>query len=453
MLKASDFGFYPGNTGEANSIALQKAVDCGGEIFVDGKGIADIRESIRLGDNVTLRFENGLKLRRIKCPTHENGYAFVNKGAFDGTTNTDITIDGLYFITNGMICGNVDERNACCIPGLRGCLAFLHVKNLTVRNVTCMDVADFFLQICTFENVLIENIHLEGFKDGIHFGRGKKFAVRHGIFRTYDDPIALNAHDYSNSNPELGWIEDGVIEDCYDLNDKDTVGYFARILAGAWLDWTPGMVVRHSDTVVYNNRLYRVYMDPNGKEYISNTPPTHTEGSKEYDGILWCMTQEGAIYNCGCRNIVFRDIFLYKDRPYAFSLHFDNDNYSHSVYPGAKMPVQEDIYFDHIVMHASIDSLFYCATPTNHLYISNSVMDGTRIELDDIKVAGCEYGCDDFIFNNVSFNRSGEQLMIETKGSRRAKIRTCMSHANDTFVPVVRGNVDIGINDIGIIRK
>ena len=35
---------------------------------------------------------------------------------------------------------------------------------------------------------------------------------------TFDDAIALNAHDYATSNPELGWIENGVIENCHDLN-------------------------------------------------------------------------------------------------------------------------------------------------------------------------------------------------------------------------------------------
>ena len=33
MMKASDFGFYPGNSADANSAALQKACDIGGEIL------------------------------------------------------------------------------------------------------------------------------------------------------------------------------------------------------------------------------------------------------------------------------------------------------------------------------------------------------------------------------------------------------------------------------------
>ena len=34
-----------------------------------------------------------------------------------------------------------------------------------------------------------------------------------------------------------------LIEDCYDLADEDTTGYFCRILAGAW----DGLVSGHGD--------------------------------------------------------------------------------------------------------------------------------------------------------------------------------------------------------------
>ena len=83
-------------------------------------------------------------------------------------------------------------------------------------------------------------------------------SVCSGVFKTFDDPIALNAHDYATSNPQLGWIKDGLIEDCWDLDDVDTTGFFARILAGSWCDWSQGMIVRHSDTVVNDGILSKV---------------------------------------------------------------------------------------------------------------------------------------------------------------------------------------------------
>ena len=87
-----------------------------------------------------------------------------------------------------------------------------------------------------------------------------------GIFRTFDDPVALNAHDYAVANPQLGWIEDGLIEDCFDLPDKETTGYFCRILAGSWCDWYKGMEIQNSDTVVSNGRIYRAFQQPGWKE-------------------------------------------------------------------------------------------------------------------------------------------------------------------------------------------
>ena len=66
MIKASDFGFFPGNTPEKNSAALQMAADIGGEILVDGKGIADVVFPMMVGNDTTVIFEDGLFLRAEK---------------------------------------------------------------------------------------------------------------------------------------------------------------------------------------------------------------------------------------------------------------------------------------------------------------------------------------------------------------------------------------------------
>ena len=148
-------------------------------------------------------------------------------------------------------------------------------ENLVVEGYVVKDLPaeSFGVQVCTFENARFENLWIEGRKDGVHLGRGRKFVIRHAVFRTFDDPIALNAHDYSTSNPQMGWIEDGVIEDCYDLDDEDTTGFFCRVLAGSWLPWREGMVVQRSDSVVYSGRVYRVVMPPDGRTFVSRTPP------------------------------------------------------------------------------------------------------------------------------------------------------------------------------------
>jgi hypothetical protein len=69
------------------------------------------------------------------------------------------------------------------------------------------------------------------------------------------------------------------------------------------------------------------------------------------DGITWGVVQDDVTYTAGVRNVVFRDIFLRKPRV-GFSVHFDNDAYSRSYYPGAPIPAQEQLHFDNIrVLH------------------------------------------------------------------------------------------------------
>lgn len=224
---------------------------------------------------------------------------------------------------------------------------------------------------------MLERLHIEGRKDAVHLGTGKCFVIRHGVFRTYDDPIALNAHDYAVANPQMGWIEDGLIEDCYDLEDESTVGYFCRILAGSWVDWYPSMEIQNSDTVVSGGRVYRAFQKPDGVVSISKTAPMHKEGMSTLDGINWVMVQENVVYNCGCRNIHFKDIHLLKKRDVALSIHFDHDWYSRSVYPSSEMPVQENIVFENIVVENEIACMVRSITPVDVIKIVNSVI-GTK---------------------------------------------------------------------------
>ena len=415
MIKASDFGFFPGNTPEKNSAALQAAADIGGEILVDGKGIADVMFPVMVGDDTSLIFEDGLSLRRNESDDEHNGYVIVNRGAFTKTWNHNIKILGMNLICNNVFCKGQGVKSEKCIPGLRGQIAFHYVKDLEIRDFTVMDLPrfDYCIHICTFENVLVENAHIEGMKDGVHFGGGKNFVVRNCKFRTYDDAVALNAHDYSSGNPELGWIENGLIENCMDLPCKQ-LGFFSRILAGSWLDWREGMMIRHSDTVVHNGRLYRAYMQVDGKEYISVTPPTHTEGTVTLDeGIVWVMVQEGTHLNVGCRNITFRNIILDSNRHTGFKLHFDNEASSHSVYPGSVLPVQENVTLENVKLTSSeMGYLMRSNTPVRSLLLKNCDLGSARRVMYRVDVPDISYGKGDITFENLSFTPKDEKPMI-----------------------------------------
>lgn len=448
MKIAANFGFKTTNDGLTNARALQKAVEGGGDIYIDEPGVYEIADQVVLGDNTSLYFCAGSRLKRMKNP-EENGYVFVNSGAYTKTYNTNIKIIGLHLICNDVISARKKGSSQRVILGLRGHCSFFYVKNLEIRNFECYDLpaGDFGIHVCTFENVLLENLRIEGMKDAVHFGRGSKFVVRHGLFRTYDDPIALNGHDYVTSNPELGWIENGLIEDCYDLNADATVGYFCRILAGAWTDWYEGMVVQRSDTVVSNNRLYRVYMPVDGKKYISHTRPTHEKGEKEYDGIVWAVVQEGALYGAGCKNIHFKDIYLQKNRAIAFSIHFDKDEYSRSYYPNAASPIQENLLFENVVVEAEkIPRLLWSISPVDNVRFINCSLKNNAIHFDNIDEEGICYPTTSLLFSGTKFK---EELPLFIRCEEGTSTKVCVVNSmNDDVCAKVEGDVSIRTADI-----
>lgn len=369
FLDANRFGFAPGATGTANMQALQRAVDQGGTIVVSRPGIYDIAGTVLLGSHTTVQFGNGVVLRKVD----EQGpfsHVLLNKGALSKTWDQGIAVIGLSIVVNGMdVCTHR-------VFGLRGQLAFHYVRDLRIERFRCHDLGrgQYCIHVCTFEDLIVDDVIISGGKDGVHLGRGRRFRISNGVFNTLDDAVALNAHDYDTGNPEMGWIEDGLVENCHDLQPEKPLGFFARILAGAWIDWRSGMEVQKSDTVVSEGRLYRVRADPDGRVFTSVTRPTHTSGSQVIDGITWVMVQDDVTYTAGVRRVTFRDIWLRNPR-IGFSIHFDNGWYSRSYYPGAPVPRQEQIAFEGIrVVHDGTEPFLSVATPIDAITIANSTL-------------------------------------------------------------------------------
>ena len=392
IINAKDFGFSPKNSGEGNSIALQKALDEGGTILVSEVGNYSLSECLFIGDNTTLIFEKGVTLVRQPSKTGVNGNFLINKGAFDGVTNRNIKVVGLHLLCNGVESAGfgVTARKV----GLRAQVAFLHVEHLELLDFSCIGLLekDYGVQISAFDDILLDGLYIEGNKDGVHLGWGKNFVIRNGKFKTFDDPIALNAFDYSVSNTHVGWIENGVIENCYDLAYSTTTGYFCRILGGAWTDWKKGMLVHHSDTVVYQNKVYRVVMNPtDGKLYKSETPPSHDKGIQEYDGINWNYTQDGALYDCGCRNILLKNIHLQKVRSIAVAIDLNYDTYARSFTQGSTPIPQGNITFDNVQLEADIKTFFRANYPTENITVKNCDLKDAKILFQGFSLEGLSY--------------------------------------------------------------
>ncbi|MBC7892678.1 MAG: hypothetical protein H7Y12_10725, partial [Sphingobacteriaceae bacterium] len=245
-----------------NAQALQTAVDKGGTITISKPGTYKIAATVYIGDHTSLIFGNGVVVEK----SGEAGrftHVFLNRGALTRVYNHNITITGLDIRVN-----NVDLPMST-IYGLRGHVAFFYVKDLKIERFRCSGLVNgqFALHICTFEDLLINDVIIKGKKDGIHLGPGKRFRISNGVFQTGDDAIALVPGDWVSANPEFGNLEDGVIENCSDIPDDYLEGAFSKIVASAWVDWKPGIEVKHGDAVVSNGRIYRVVANLDNRVY------------------------------------------------------------------------------------------------------------------------------------------------------------------------------------------
>ena len=393
---ADRYGFLPEKDALSNSEALQRCLDGGGRIVVRKPGEYAVCRTLLLDGGTDLSFADGVVISKAIAPDSVGArFVFLNRGALTREYDEDISVRGLHIHCNGLNHG----EDIPTIVGMNCQVGFFSVRHLRIEDFTMLDLPshDFALQICTFEDAVVENVHIEGMKDAVHFGPGRGFAVRHGVFKTYDDPIALNAHDYTTSNPELGWIEDGVIEDCIDLDDPEhgTTGFFARILAGGWRDWEEGMSIQSSgDAVVSEGRIYRSNGPKVQVNDVSTARPTHLSGTQTYpDGITWTMSQDRNIcHSCGVRNVVFRDIHLAKKRHVALCLHFDHDQYSRSYYPYAEIPVQSNIVFERVSVENEIPCLIQSRTPVDSIIVRDSRIGSSQIRmLNAIDAPGMQY--------------------------------------------------------------
>ncbi|HJH05390.1 MAG TPA: hypothetical protein K8W19_15395 [Victivallis vadensis] len=371
---AARFGLSPDAAPGENVKALQAALDRTGTVRVTVPGIYDFNGTVLIGGNTALECGPGVFFRRTGSFSH----LLLNKGAQSRTYDHSIRLAGLK-----LICDGNDVHYTAEIPGLYSHIALFYVKDLVIENFLCLDLETrgFCIQVCTFENILLENLHIEGGKDAVHLGRGCRFTIRHGVFRTYDDPIALNAYDYSASNPQFGWIEDGIIEDCHDLDQPNTTGFFCRMLSGAWGTWTPGMKVRNSDLAAYGGRLYAVEAEPDFREYTSITPPEHTEGIRIIDDIPWRFVQKDDIRDASVRNVCFRDIFLRKRREVAFCMLLEFNQFARSVYPGAAAPPVENISFENIFAGDEVECLLESNAPCDTVRLVNSRLPAVAVKL------------------------------------------------------------------------
>ena len=171
------------------------------------------------------------------------------------------------------------------------------------------------------------------------------------------------------------------------------------------------MEVQQSDSVVSEGRIYRVQAKADGAVYKSISRPTHQSGAATLDGITWGVVQTNVTYTAGVRNVTFRDIFLEKPRV-GFSIHFDNDKYSRSYYPGAAIPKQEQLVFDNIrVLYDQKTDFLSIGTPVDVVTIVNSSFRNNSIEFHGNK-AMPDYLKTKLNLSGCVFNYPGPMVLV-----------------------------------------
>ena len=417
----------PSDGPEKNTSVLQQYLDRGGTIRLEEPGTYDLNGPLFIGDDTALEFGPGVIIRRM--PGGADHPFIVNRGVTEKKQNRNIRVEGLHLVTN-----NVDLRpHLSLYPALRGHLAFLGVRDLIIRDYQCLDLTrmGYGIHICSFENILLERLYIAGDKDGVHLSDGRFFTIRDSRFATYDDAIALNAYDYCLSTAVYGTLEYGWIENCHDLASGKAVGLFCRMLGGVWQDWKPGMSVRNSTLAVYNNKLYSVCLPlpPKVKDLISNVPPTHDSGIKEYDGIPWRYVKEhDGIYEATCRKITFRSIFLHKER-IGFGFTLTGGLWADSVPAGLPLPVAEDLIFDGINAECDLEFVLGGQMPAKNIRVCNSTLRGTVVWAPVYEDHSAEeYPPMDIAFYGVNFQQKGEFSKIAP--GRKVSMRFCRCFGN-----------------------
>lgn len=386
---AAAYGFLPTNDGDTNAINLQKCVEGGGTILIDVAGIYELSRSIMLDSHTYLYFGANTIVSLTTSSTGKVvAYPFINRGALYKERNENIKIEGLRLRTNGLQNGTDIQ-----IAGQRGYIAMKGIKNLSLKDIEILDVPNgwYTIHIQQFENINLEFIHIEGMKDGIHLGVGKKYRIAHCLFSTNDDSIALNAHDYPSGTSEFGWIENGIIEDVQILptpTGNESRGVYC--LGGAWTDWVKGNTYQPlGDACVSNGRIYVTCGTRGDTKITSTQQPNHLTDIMTYsDGLTWrCMDNTKPIYNAGVRDLIIKDVKISSgNRSLTFNI--DHDTFSNGLYEGCSSPSFDNITVQNLTQDDFTSTyVFYSLVPFKNLkFINCQFKNGFRgITLDKIE--------------------------------------------------------------------
>ena len=391
-------GFATTASATENVKALQKALDGGGLVEIKTPGVYDLNDTIFLGSNTKLLCAPGVVFRKMASYCN----VITNKGALTKKYDENITVEGLEISINGF------EAEPTLVYGLRAQVGFHYVKNLTIKNFTCVDGCSYqyLMYIVTWERLRIEHVRLAGSKDGLKLNNGHDAIISDLDLTTYDDGMSICGTDYATTVVEVGDVYNVRYSNVTDHQYKNIFGRGCLIYTGSWADFTLGNEYRMSDFCLHEGRLYQCV---NELDVVSTgeTSPTHSEGIVTADdGVSWRYIQDADFHHTDVYNISF-DNCTFEKAGNVVTPWIETSNYQRNYYPGTEhLSGTWGVSINNCRFNSKGRQLLLCAIGNlKDLTISNCVLDdlvalirlntsssNTKME---VSVTGC-------VFKNMS---------------------------------------------------
>ena len=133
----------------------------------------------------------------------------------------------------------------------------------------------------------------------------------------------------------------------------------------------------------------------------------------ECDGIKWVCVRNEAVYDCGCRNIILRDIHLRKKRQHAISISLNYDKYARSFYSGCKPVAQGNITFERVSIENEIKNMIHSNYPSENIKILDTDLKDSKVYFQASDIDGLSYPTVDVTLENVV--RKDDSIIFDEK--------------------------------------
>ena len=289
------------------------------------------------------------------------------------------------------------------------------MRDLRVEDYTCNDVGkeQYGIQVVGFAGFTIDGFTIRGRRDGVHLNSGRNFTVRRGVLRTLDDGVALNAGEWPDCTPEMGSLENGVVEQITD--EAGGACNFVRVITGRWREWHAGMRLQRCDLVMRGPRVYAIFPHAAGtNETVSLVAPPADHPGRVWtspEGLNFHLLQTNGVDRADVRNVVIRDCYIDStDDSYCFKSHHADG-------------VSENILVENCVGRSSANGIKFgtmtLGTFKHFMFKNMTIFDTYRSA---ITIASVDGGyVEDVVVDGLRSIHTGNPIFIRT-GIRRGDI-------------------------------